>query len=254
MTLQGKVAIVTGSTEGIGFAITQELLRHGACVVISGRDRKKMATAISNLSELHPDKIHAVIGDVKSPDVRCQLVDEAQDKFKRLDILVNNAGGGSENRWIEDIDDEDLRNTLAFNLESAFALCRLVVPVMQKQNFGRIINISSVAGRDAGRLSGPQYAAAKAGMLGMTRHLARDLGPLGITVNSVAPGLIMTERALRKWEQRTVKERKAMIDGVPIARFGTPEEIAAAVIYFASKESSYTNGACLDVNGGSFFS
>jgi 3-oxoacyl-[acyl-carrier protein] reductase len=189
---------------------------------------------------------------VTDPEVRQRLVSETAQKFGGISILINNAGGGSQNRLIEDIDDQDLHNVVAFNLESAFAMCRLVVPHMKARKFGRIVNVASVAGRDAGRLSGPHYAAAKAGMIGMSRQLARDLGPEGITVNTVAPGIIETKRAMAKWDSYSAEDQQRFHDGIPVRRFGTPQEVAEAVMYFCSDQSGYTTGACLDVNGGSF--
>lgn len=252
MKLSKQVAIITGSTEGIGFAIAQSFLENGALVTISGRDQHKMDAALSRLSKFDINRIHCVLGDVTDTSKRTELVTQTIDRFGSLDILVNNAGGGSEMRWLEDVSDEDLRFTLITNLESAFALCRLVVPFMRDQGNGRIVNISSVAGRHKARLSGPQYAAAKAGILGMTRHLAWDLGQYGITVNAVAPGFVMTDRAWRKWEKRSEHEKTSMLEGVPVGRFGEPKEIAAAVLYLSSPEAAYTNGVCIDVNGGSY--
>lgn len=249
---KGRCAIVTGGSEGIGLATSRALAANGAYVFMLGRDAAKMQTAIAETDPAIADRLVPFIGDVTDASTRQALVAATVERFGGPDILVNNAGGGSENRFLEDIDQDDFHRVMALNLDSSFDLCRLVVPFMKARNFGRIINVSSVAGRDAGRLSGPQYAAAKAGMIGMSRHLSRDLGPFGITVNSVAPGFVMTDRAYRKWEKRSDKERAAMLDGVPAGRFGTPEEIAAAVLYFASELSGYTNGACLDVNGGSF--
>ena len=245
-------AIVTGGSEGIGLATSRALAAHGTYVFMLGRDAAKMQAAIEETDPTIADRLMPFMGDVTDAAIRRDLVAATVDRFGGPDILVNNAGGGSENRFLEDIDQDDFHRVMALNLDSSFDLCRRVVPYMKARNFGRIINISSVAGRDAGRLSGPQYAAAKAGMIGMSRHLSRDLGPFGITVNSVAPGFVMTDRAYRKWEKRSDKERAAMLDGVPAGRFGTPEEIAAAVLYFASELSGYTTGACLDVNGGSF--
>ena len=247
-----RCAIVTGGSEGIGLATSRALAAHGTYVFMLGRDAKKMQAAIEETDPTIADRLVPFMGDVTDAAIRQELVAATVERFGGPDILVNNAGGGSENRFLEDIDQDDFHQVMALNLDSSFDLCRLVVPYMKARKFGRIINIASVAGRDAGRLSGPQYAAAKAGMIGMSRHLSRDLGPFGITVNSVAPGFVMTDRAFRKWEKRSDEERAAMLEGVPSGRFGTPEEIAAAVLYFASDLSGYTNGACLDVNGGSF--
>ncbi len=138
------------------------------------------------------------------------------------------------------------------NLGSAFFLTKEVVPIMKSRGFGRIINISSIAGRHKGRLSGIQYTSSKAGMLGMTRHLAWDLASFGITVNAVAPGLVNTDRAIRKWESRSREDRESMMEALPIKRFAEPYEIAHAITFLASKKASYITGISLDVNGGAF--
>lgn len=247
-----RSAIVTGASAGIGLAITRDLAETGVLVFALARDPDKLAAAISALDAAISKNIVPIVGDVTDSATRHRLVNAAADQCTGPDILVNNVGGGSERRFLEEIDQSDFRQVMDLNLDSAFDLCRLVVPHMKAKGFGRIINIASVAGRDAGRLSGPQYAAAKAGMIGMSRHLSRDLGPFGITVNSIAPGFVMTERALKKWNHRSEEERSEMLAGVPLGRFGTPEEIAAAVRYFAGDLSGYTTGACLDINGGSY--
>lgn len=247
--------IITGASEGIGLASAKMLLSNGCRVTLMGRSDEKMDNAIRALlthDNIHQEQLHFVIGDVCSPESRQRLIDESIDKFGEPEILVNNVGGGTSNRLIEDIDDNDLRLSIEVNLESTFSLTRDVVPYMKNLHFGRIVNIASVAGRDAGRLSGPQYAAAKAGLIGMSRHLARDLGPFGITVNSIAPGFVATDRALNKWQHRSQTEKDYMMENLPIKRFGTPDEIAAAVYYFCQDLSGYTTGACLDINGGSY--
>ena len=246
------MAIVSGSSEGIGLAIATGLLAEGALVTMSGRNADKLLAAVASVETTARGRVEAVVGDITNAEVREQLVARATDRFGKIDILVNNVGGGSKHRFLEDISDQDVHWTLESNLLSAFGLTRLVVPGMRQRKYGRIVNIASVAGRDRGRLSGPQYAAAKAGMLGMTRHLSSDLGPFGITVNAVAPGFVMTDRARRKWDARSESERIRMLAAVPVGRFGTPDEIASAVLYLASAEAAYTNGVCLDVNGGSY--
>ncbi len=246
MKLDKQVAIVTGSTKGIGLAIAQAFLSEGARVVLSGRNQANIESYPAS------SHVHAVQGDITNPATRKALLKETIEQFGDIHILVNNVGGGSDARLIEEVSDEDLRSTLVGNLECAFSLSRLVIPQMKRNAYGRIVNIASIAGRHKGRLSGPQYSAAKAGMLGMTRHFAFDLAPHGITVNAVAPGFVMTERAQAKWKTRSEQERNSMLEGVPAGRWGEPGEIAAAVLYFASPEAAYTTGACLDVNGGSY--
>jgi 3-oxoacyl-[acyl-carrier protein] reductase len=243
---------VTGGSDGIGLATALALVQQGWRVTLLGRSETRMQAAAARFRDFAPDCLHTVLGDVLAAATRERLVRETTARFGRIDALVNNAGGGSEKRALHEIDTADFNRVVALNLESAFAMCRLVAPGMIAQGFGRIVNIASAAGRDIGRLSGPQYSAAKAGMIGMSRHLAHDLGGSGITVNTVAPGIVMTEQMQRKWNTRSPQEQREILAGIPTGRIGTPEEIADAVLYFCRDGSGYTNGACLDVNGGSF--
>ena len=247
-----KTAILTGASEGIGLATARLLVSAGWNVGLLSRNEAKMATALEGFASEDKERVLGVLGDVTVPDVRQRFVSESVARFGRIDALVNNAGGGSQNRFIEDVDDADLDAVVTLNLTSAFAMCRQVVPRMKAQKFGRIVNVASVAGRDSSRLSGPHYAAAKAGMVGLTRQLSRDLGPAGITVNTVAPGITLTDRIMAKWDDRSAEDQRKMREAIPVGRFGTPLEVAHAIHYFLGEDSGYTTGACLDVNGGSF--
>lgn len=247
-----RTAILTGASEGIGLATARLLVRVGWNVALLGRNDAKMALALDGFASGDGENIIGVLGDVTEPEVRQRFVSEAVARFGRIDALVNNVGGGSQNRFIEDVDDADLDAVVALNLKSTFAMCRQVVLGMKAQKFGRIVNVASIAGRDSSRLSGPHYAAAKAGIIGMTRQLSRDLGPAGITVNTVAPGIILTDRVMAKWDDRSHEDQRKMREGIPVGRFGIPQEVARAILYFLGDDSGYTTGACLDVNGGSF--
>lgn len=247
-----KTAILTGASEGIGLVTARLLVSAGWNVGLLGRNEAKMATAVEGFTNEDAERVLGVLGDVTVPEVRQRFVSESVARFGRIDALVNNAGGGSQNRFIEDVDDADLDAVVTLNLTSAFAMCRHVVPVMKAQEFGRIVNVASVAGRDSSRLSGPHYAAAKAGMIGLTRQLSRDLGSMGITVNTVAPGITVTDRIMAKWNDRGPEDQRKMREAIPVGRFGTPQEVARAIHYFLGEDSGYTTGACLDVNGGSF--
>lgn len=221
-------------------------------MVYLGRDPERLSRTHTLLETEWPEQTIGIVGDVTHRSACDRLVTTAQERFGRVDTLINNAGGGSQAYRIEDVDDADLARVVDINLQAAFVMCRLVVPLMKRQSFGRIVNIASVAGRDAGRLSGPHYAAAKAGLIGLGRQLSRELGPFGITVNTVAPGVIMTERIREKWDNRSAEEQQNLLRDIPVGRVGTSEDVADAVCFFAREGSSYINGACLDVNGGSF--
>lgn len=252
---RNQVAIITGSTEGIGLATAVQMHKEGAKLVINGRNAKKLEKAIATITQQgDTDRVHVIQGSVTEKRVQEKLINETLMHFGKIDVLVNNVGGGTAECWIENITDEDWDITLEKNLSSAFALCRDVVKPMRDNGYGKIVNVSSVAGRHKGRLSGPQYTAAKAGMLGLTRHLAWDLAQHNITVNAVAPGFVMTDRVLKKWETRTEEEKHDMLAHVPMKRFANPDEIANVILFLASLESSYITGVSLDANGGSFMS
>jgi 3-oxoacyl-[acyl-carrier protein] reductase len=174
------------------------------------------------------------------------------EELGRLDILVNNAGLGTPTMPVEEIAPEDWDRTLALNLKSAFLCVRAAAPVMKRQGYGRIVNVSSFAGRNYSRISGPQYGAAKAGLQGFTKHMAVELGPYGICVNAVAPSITLTDRVKAKWEGRSEEERRTILSGIPLRRLAQPEEVATVIAFLASDDASYVNGVCIDVNGGSY--
>jgi NAD(P)-dependent dehydrogenase (short-subunit alcohol dehydrogenase family) len=155
-------------------------------------------------------------------------------------------------RWLDDLDEAAWGKSLQVNLTSAFLMTKAVVPQMRERRRGRIVMVASIAGRNMSRLSGPEYSAAKGGMLAFMRHLAVELGPFNVTVNGVAPGPTMVERVAKKWELRGAEEREKILRNIPLGRPAQPEEIAAAILFLASDDASYVNGACIDVNGGSF--
>ncbi len=243
--------MVTGASRGIGAATAEVLAARGAHVGVSAR-------TVSDL-EILTEKIRAKGGeavpfpcDVTEPEQVERMIALIVKQWGRLDILVNNAGMGTPPIPVEKIRPEDWDQTVALNLKSAFLCIRAVASVMKNQHYGRIVCVSSIGGRDYSRLSGPQYSAAKAGLLGFTRHMAMELGPYGICVNAVAPGIVLTQRVKAKWESRSEEERQKTLSNIPLRRLGEPEEVASAIAFLASDDASYINGACLDINGGSY--
>ena len=253
MRFAEQIAVVTGSSDGIGLATAQRLAAEGAAVILNGRHPERLERTANEIAG-YGGRVASVVGDLTASGTVDAILALVRDRFGRIDVLVNNVGGGSPLRELETITNEDWQATLRLNLSSSFELSRAMVPMMKSRGYGRIVNVSSVAGRHKGRLSGPQYSAAKAGMLGLTRHLAWDLARFGISVNAIAPGFVATERALAKWRERCEEERREMLSQVPMGRFAEPHEIAAAVAFLASPEASYITGITLDVNGGSFMS
>jgi len=250
--IEGQVAVVTGSTDGIGFATAQRLLAAGATVIVNGRDPAKLETARATLHQLTPDtaRVVAVEGDATNEATLDQLVSTAQS-LGGLHIAVANVGGGRVGVGVDELTREALQQMWDFNVVSTALLIQRASPVMRAQAYGRVVTVSSFAGRRHGRVSGPDYSAAKAAVGGLTRHAAAELAPFGITVNCVAPGIIATQRA-----RDMVAERGLEPSGTetPLGRMGTPDEVAAAIVFLASPDASFITGATLDVSGGAFMS
>jgi len=238
-SLEGKRALVTGASKGIGRAIAEELARAGAEVVVGYRSGAEEAETLA--SEI---KARAVQADVSSAEEAARLVEEAGD----LDILVNNAGV-TRDGLLARMPDDDWRTVIETNLSSVFYTCRAVCRPMMKKRAGSIVNVSSIVGVH-GNWGQTNYAASKAGIIGFTKSLARELGSRNITVNCVAPGFIDTDmtRALSD-EQKT-----ALLGQIPLGRLGQAADIAAAVAYLASPAGGYVTGTVLHVNGGMYMS
>jgi len=240
--LKGKTALVTGATGGIGGAIATALHTQGATVAISGRQVDKLEALAAQLKE----RVHICPCDLGNKEQVGKLVEEATGKLGRLDILVNNAGLTKDNLFMV-MKDEQWDEVIAVNLTSTFMLMRAAVRGMMraKTGYGRIVNISSVSGV-LGNPGQGNYAASKAGMIGMTKSVAREVASRGITANCIAPGFIQTPMtdALNEKQVATIKE------AIPAQTFGNPADIAAAVVYLASEEARYVTGQTLHVNGG----
>ena len=241
--LTGKTALVTGATGGIGAAIARTFHKQGATVAISGRQVDKLEALAAELGS----RVHVVPCDLASRADVAKLVDTAIKALGgKLDILVNNAGLTKDNLFIS-MKDEQWDDVIAVNLTSTFMLCRAATRAMlrNKSGYGRIVNISSVSGFFGNPGQG-NYSASKAGMIGMTKSLAREVANRGITANCIAPGFIKTPMT----DVLNEKQTEDITKMIPAQRYGTPEEIAAAALYLASVEGGYITGQTLHVNGG----
>ncbi|MCX6047980.1 MAG: SDR family NAD(P)-dependent oxidoreductase [Chloroflexi bacterium] len=241
----GKVALVTGGSRGIGRAITLALAQAGCTVVFCYRAEHAAATALCQTAHAQAWPVSALCADVSNRPAVDQLIADVLAMHGRIDILVNNAGRFPRQSVLE-MSDDDWENVLRTNLFSAFYCARAVLPTMIAANAGVIINIASIAGQ-RGSAYHAHYAAAKGGLLAFTRSLAREVIAHNIRVNAVAPGRISTEMLL---EEVTDSEQERWRSDTPIRRLGTPEEVAAAVVFLASPASSYMVGETLSVNGG----
>ena len=238
----GRVAIVTGAARGLGRAVALRLHARGASVAVNVRDPQRAESAAREIGE----RALAVAGDVAAPGVPEEIVRRTLDRFGRIDILVNNAALALTTRF-EQITAAEWRQALEVNLTAPFLLIRAVLPAMKVQRYGRIVNVSSTAGRMVSTLGGAHYTTTKTGLLGLTRAAAKELGSHGVTVNAICPGMIDTELT-RESAASDVLERLAQ--GFPVPRLGTALEVADLVCFAASEAAGYITGASLDINGG----
>jgi len=245
--LAGKVAIVTGGTRGIGLAIVQGFLREGAQVVFSGTSEESVARASAALPPA--DAYEGAVADLADLARGDWLIERAHTRFGALDVLVNNAGVLSRSdEW--QTTPEDWDRVMGVNLRTVFFLSREAARVMKARGGGSIVNIASVAGQIGGIAGSPAYSAAKAGVLGLTKSLARRFAPLGIRVNALSPADIETDMTAGL----PAEIRASLTAMTPLGRFGAVEEIVGGAIYLAADESSYVTGQTLSINGGLFMS
>jgi 3-oxoacyl-[acyl-carrier protein] reductase len=239
-SLEGRRALVTGASGGIGGAIAEALHAQGATVTLSGT----RAAALEALAGKLGERVHVAPADLGDAAAVDALVPEAERAMGGLDILVNNAGLTRDGLAIR-MKDDDWQTVIRVNLEAAFRLSRAALKGMMRQRFGRIVGITSVVGV-TGNAGQANYAASKAGMIGMSKALAQEVASRGITVNCVAPGFIQSAMT----DALSEKQREAIMGTIPAGRLGAAPEVAAAVVYLASDEAAYVTGQTLHVNGG----
>lgn len=248
--IKERVAAVTGAGGGIGLGIAQRLARAGYQVLAIDRDSKVNEAAAALRAE--GLKVQAVVLDVADEAAVKKMVADIDAQHGRFDVLVNNAGihpkvNGERNSFMK-MTTAQWNEVMGVNLTSAFVLCREVAPLMKRHHWGRIINMSSRAGRTLVDTAGIHYAAAKAGMIGMTRVIAAEVAADGITANCIAPGRIVSPMT----DQGSEEQRAMLVGRIPVGRIGTPDEIGHVVQFLASEDSGYLTGTVIDVNGGTF--
>jgi len=238
--LTAKGALVTGASGGIGWAIAEALHTQGAKVAISGT----RAARLSELAAKLGSRVFVLPCDLRDRAAVAKLADDAEKALGQVDILVNNAGITHDNLFIR-MKDEEWDDVIAVNLSSVFVLTRGVLRGMMRRRAGRIVNIASISGV-LGNPGQGNYAASKAGLVGMTKSLAREVASRGITANCIAPGFISTPMT----DALTPRQTEAIAAAIPAAKFGKPEDIAAVVVFLASDEAGYVTGETVHVNGG----
>lgn len=243
--MKDKVAVITGASRGIGRRIALALATAGAKVVVSARNGAELDTLVAEIVENGGQAI-AVVGDVAVTADADRLFEAAMASYGRVDILVNNAGITRDGLLLR-MKDEDWDAVLNVNLRGAFLCTRAAAKVMSKQRYGRIINISSVVG-EMGNPGQANYCASKAGLLGLTKSVARELARRNVTVNAVTPGFIVTDMT----EALSEKTREELAAQIPLGRLGEAEDIAHAVLFLASDGAGYVTGQVLGVNGGMY--
>lgn len=240
--LQDKKALVTGASGGLGASIAKALFTQGATVAITGRKKEALEALAAELGDA--SRVHIIVGDLSSAEGSDKVMAEAEAAMGQVDILVNNAGLTKDTLAMRMTDDM-WQEVIDVNLTSCFRLTRSAIKGMMKRRFGRIINIASIVGV-TGNPGQANYCASKAGLIGMTKSMAQEVASRGITLNCVAPGFIATAMT----EALNDDQKAAINVKIPAQRMGAPDEIAAAVVYLASDESSYVTGQTLHVNGG----
>ena len=248
MSTLPRTVLVTGGAGGIGLAVAQAFSAQGCNVVVADRDEQALASLTRTLPS---DRTLAVHADLRDREAPARIAQAVAGRWDAVSILVNNAGIPSSKRnglaaGLLDLTDAEWSDVIEVNLNAAFRMCRQFVPGMAVQRWGRVINMASLAGRTRSLVASSNYMASKAGLIALTRSIAVEFGPVGVTANAVAPGLVATAMAAA----RPPEANAAVVAQIPVRRMGQPREVAAAVLYLASEDAGFMNGAVMDLNGG----
>lgn len=253
MRFQGRVAVITGVARGIGRATAEIIGREGGTVVGVDLDPGALDGFVAAI-RAGGGMAHAVRADALEAGQAADVVQRVAADHGRIDILVNAVGGSTiiprPAAGVDELTLEEWQRLLHFNLTGTFLFCHAVVPIMKRQASGKIVNISSIAGRGLSATSSSAYAAAKGGIIAFTRKLALELGPSGITVNAIAPSLTLSPRLRPRWDQMSPEARAQEVERVPLRRIAEPEDQARVIAFLASADADFVTGVTIDVTGG----
>jgi NAD(P)-dependent dehydrogenase (short-subunit alcohol dehydrogenase family) len=253
MRFRDKVALITAAASGIGRATADIMAKEGAVVVAVDNHQERLDRAVAELSEAG-GRAHARLCDALDAAQVERLVLAVAREFGRIDILVNAVGGSTiiakSGAAVDELSFDDWRALIDFNLTGTFLFTHAVVPVMRRQNAGKIVNLSSIAGRGLSASSSSAYATAKGGIIAFTRKLAFELGPDGITINAIAPSRTLTERIRPRWNQQSPEDQQAEIERTPLRRIAEAGDQAKVICFLASSDADFVTGVTIDVTGG----
>jgi NAD(P)-dependent dehydrogenase (short-subunit alcohol dehydrogenase family) len=253
MRFTGQIALITAAASGIGRATADIIAGEGGTVVLVDADKSRLEAAAASI-QAGGGRAHPRQADALDPDQVSAVVEEVVRDLGRIDILVNAVGGSTiiprPAATVDELSFAEWQRLIAFNLEGTFLFCHAVAPVMKRQGRGKIVNISSVAGRGLSESSSSAYAAAKGGIIAFTKKLGYELGPFGITVNAIAPSLTLTERIRPRWEQRSRDEQAHEVARTPLRRVAEAADQARVICFLASRDADFVTGVTIDVTGG----
>ncbi|MGE0223857.1 MAG: SDR family NAD(P)-dependent oxidoreductase [Acetobacteraceae bacterium] len=253
MRFHERIALITGAASGIGRATAEIMAREGATVVGVDNNQERLDTVVNALNAAG-GRAQGRLCNVLDPAQVDALVSGVHGDFSRIDILVNAVGGSTiiakQSATIEEHSLDDWQRVLDFNLNGTFNLLHAVIPVMKAQRGGKIVNLSSIAGRGLSPSSGSAYAAAKGGIIALTRKLSFELGPYNVNINAIAPSTTLTERIRPRWHQRPPEEQRRRLANTPLGRVAEPEDQANVICFLASSDADFVTGLTIDVTGG----
>jgi NAD(P)-dependent dehydrogenase (short-subunit alcohol dehydrogenase family) len=253
MRFHDKVALITAAASGIGRATADIMAKEGALVVAVDNDEARLDRALAQLKAAGGRAYRRLCNALDAAEVAATVASVARE-FGHIDILVNAVGGSTiiakAGATIEELSFADWQKLLDFNLSGTFLFTHAVVPVMKARRSGKIVNLSSIAGRGLSESSSAAYAAAKGGIIAFTRKLAFELGPFGISINAIAPSLTLSERLRPRWDQTSPDDQQAAIDRVPLRRIAEPADQARVICFLASSDADFVTGVTIDVTGG----